>query len=121
LNILGHDGDALGMNGAQVGIFEQANQVGFSRFLKRKDSRALETKIRLKILCNLSNKALKGKLANQQVGRLLVTANLAKSDSAWTVAMRLFDTSRSWSTLASSLGGELFAWSLASSGLASYF
>ena len=34
LNVLGHDGDSLGVNGAQVGIFKQTNQVSLASFLK---------------------------------------------------------------------------------------
>ena len=33
LNILRHDRDSLGVDRAQVGVFEQANQVRFGRFL----------------------------------------------------------------------------------------
>lgn len=33
LDILGHNCHTLGMNGAQVGIFKQANQIGFTCFL----------------------------------------------------------------------------------------
>lgn len=58
LNILGHDGDTLGVDGAQVGIFEEANQVGFASFLQGHDGRALETQIGLKVLCDFSDEAL---------------------------------------------------------------
>jgi hypothetical protein len=30
LDVLGHDGDALGVDGAQVGVLEEADQVGLS-------------------------------------------------------------------------------------------
>ena len=33
LDILGHDGDALGVNRAQVGVFEQTHQIRLRRFL----------------------------------------------------------------------------------------
>ena len=36
LNILRHDGDALGVDGAQVGVFKQSNQVGFTSLLYNK-------------------------------------------------------------------------------------
>ena len=29
LDVLGHDGDTLGVDGAQVGVFEETDQVGF--------------------------------------------------------------------------------------------
>ena len=33
LNVLGHDGDTLGVDGAQVGVLEEANKVGLGGFL----------------------------------------------------------------------------------------
>ena len=49
LHVLGHDGDALGVNGAQVGILEQSNKVSFRSLLEGKYSRALETQVVLDI------------------------------------------------------------------------
>ena len=34
LQVSGHNGHSLGVDGAQVGVFEQGNEVGFSWFLK---------------------------------------------------------------------------------------
>ena len=33
LDVLGHDGDPLGVDGSQVGVFEQADQVSLSSLL----------------------------------------------------------------------------------------
>jgi hypothetical protein len=33
LHVAGHDGDALGVQGAQVGVFEEADEVGLGRLL----------------------------------------------------------------------------------------
>ena len=68
LDILGHDRDTLRMNGAQVGVFKETNKVGIRGFLKGKDGRALEAKIGLEILSNLTDKALEGQLADEQIG-----------------------------------------------------
>ena len=81
LNVLGHDGDALGMDGAQVGVFKETNEVSLASFLKSHDSRALETQIGLEVLSDLSHKTLEGQLADEQLGRFLVTTDLTKSDS----------------------------------------
>ena len=35
LDVLGHDGDTLGMDGAQVGVFEQADQVSLGSLLQK--------------------------------------------------------------------------------------
>ena len=36
LKISGHDGDSLGVDGAQVGILEEGDEVGLGSFLKGK-------------------------------------------------------------------------------------
>jgi hypothetical protein len=107
------------MDGAQVGIFEETHEVGFRGFLKSKDGRSLEAKIRLEILSNLTDETLEGQLADQQVSGLLVATDLAKGDSTRAVTVRLLDSSSSRSGLASSLGGKLLTGSLASGGLTS--
>jgi hypothetical protein len=48
LNVLGHDGHALGVDGAQVGVLEQANQVGLSGLLQGQQGRALEAQVALR-------------------------------------------------------------------------
>ena len=118
LNILGHDGDTLGVNGTKVGILEQTNQVGLSGFLEGKNGRSLEAKIGLEVLGDLTDKTLERELADEQVGRLLVTTNLTASDSSWTVSVGLLDSSSGRGTLTSGLGGELLTRSLSSGGLA---
>jgi histone H3 len=114
LNVLGHDGDTLGMDGAQVGVLEETNKVGLSSLLKGKDGRSLETKIGLEVLSDLTDETLEGKLADEKLGGLLVPADLAKSDGSWAVSVRLLDSASGRSTLASGLGGELLAGGLAS-------
>ena len=37
LDVLGHDGDALGVDGAQVGVLEQTDQVGLGSLLKTRN------------------------------------------------------------------------------------
>ena len=37
LDVLGSDGDTLGVDGTLVGVLEQANQVGLTSFLQYKD------------------------------------------------------------------------------------
>ena len=38
LDVLGHDGDALGVDGAEVGVFEQADKICLRCMLQSKDS-----------------------------------------------------------------------------------
>ena len=115
LNVLGHDGDALGVDGAQVGVFKQTNQVSLASFLKSHHSGALETQIGLEILSDFSHKTLEGQLADQQLGGFLVTTDLTKSDCTRPVTMRFLDSTGGRSALTSCLCGELFAWSFSTS------
>jgi histone H3 len=116
LNVLGHDGNTLGVDGAQVGVLEKSNKVGLSSLLKGKNGRSLETKIGLEVLGNLTHKTLEGQLADEKVGRLLVTTDLTKSYGSGTVTVGLLNSSGGGGRLTSGLGGELLARSLSSSG-----
>ena len=118
LNVLGHDGNTLGVDGAQVGVLEKANKVSFGGFLKGQDGRSLESKIGLEVLGDLTNKTLEGQLADEKVGGLLVTTDLTKSNGSGSVTVGLLDTSGGGGALSGCLGGELFAGSLSSGGLA---
>ena len=42
LDVLGHDGDPLGVDGTQIGVLEQTDQIGLAGFLKGHHGRALE-------------------------------------------------------------------------------
>ena len=107
------------MDGAQVGVLKEADQVGFAGFLKSSNSRALEAKVSLEILGDLTDQTLEGELADEQLGGLLVATDLTKSHGTRPVTVRFLDTTGGWGTLTSGLGGELLARSLSSSGFAS--
>ena len=115
LNVFGHDGDALGVDGAQVGVFKKTNKVSLASLLKGHHSGALETQVGLEILSDFSDKTLEGQLADQQLGGFLVTTDLTKSDCSRPVTMRLLDSTSGRRALTSCLGGELFAWSFSTS------
>lgn len=118
LDIADHDGDTLAVDGTQVDIFEQANQVSFSGFLQSSDSSGLEAQVSLGVLSDFTDKTLEGELADQQFSRLLVATNFTESNSTGSVAVRLLDAG-SGSALASSLGGDLLAGSLTTGRFAS--
>ena len=67
----------------------QAANLRFCCLLKRKNGRRLESQVGFEVLSDLANEALKWQLADQKLGRFLVTTNLAKRDCARAVAMRL--------------------------------
>ena len=62
------------MDGAQVGVLEQADEVGLGRLLQGHHGGALEPQVGLEVLGDLPDQALEGQLADQQLGRLLVPA-----------------------------------------------
>ena len=118
LDVLGHDGNTLGVDGAEVGVLEEANEVGLGGLLEGKDGRSLEAEVGLEVLGDLTDETLEGELADEEVGRLLVTTDLTESDGTGAVTVGLLDAAGGGGTLASGLGGELLAGSLASGGLA---
>ena len=72
LDILGHDGHPLGMDGTEVGVLKETHKVSLASLLKSHYSRALEAQVSLEILSNLADQPLERELADQQLGRLLV-------------------------------------------------
>jgi hypothetical protein len=117
LDILGHDGDTLGVDSTKVRVFEKANKVRFGGFLERKHGGSLESEIRLEILGNLTNQTLERKLADKQVGRLLVPTDFSERNGSGPVTVRLLHSSSRRGRLTGSLGGKLLTRSLASSRL----
>ncbi|KAK2974785.1 hypothetical protein RJ640_026761 [Escallonia rubra] len=72
LDVLGHDGDPLGVNGAKIGVLEETHQVSLRRLLQCGHGGALEPEVGLEVLGDLSDQPLEGQLPDQQLGALLV-------------------------------------------------
>ena len=70
------------MDGAQVGIFKQADEVCLDGFLERTNGRRLEAKVRLEVLGDFTDETLEGELADQELSRLLVATNLTEGDGS---------------------------------------
>ena len=51
----GLDRDALGVDGAQVGVLKEGDEVGLDRLLQGANGGRLEAKVGLEILCNFAN------------------------------------------------------------------
>ena len=111
------NGNTLGVDGAEIGVFKERDEVSLDGLLESADGRGLEAEIRLEVLGDLTDKALEGQLADEKLGGLLVTTDLTESDGTRLITMRLLDTTGAGSRLASGLGGELLTGSLATSGL----
>jgi hypothetical protein len=114
LDILWHDGHSLGVDGAQVGVFEKTHQVGLAGFLQSHDGGALETQVGLEVLGDLTDQTLEGQFADQQFRALLVPTDFTEGDCSWTVTMWFLHSAGSRCALTGGFGGQLFSRSLAS-------
>lgn len=108
LDVFGHDGDSLGVDGTQIGIFKQPHQVRFTGLLLRTratglaslpqkpgrrpprhqafvshlkgtDGRTLKPQVGLEVLGDLPHQPLERQLPDEQLSRLLVATDLSQS------------------------------------------
>ena len=93
LDVLGHDGDTLGVDGAQVGVLKETDKVSLRGLLEGHDSAGLETQVSLEVLGDLTDQTLEGQLADQELGRLLVTTDLTEGDGSGPVPVGLLHAS----------------------------
>ena len=82
MEITSHEGDALGVEGAEVGVREETSDVGFSRFLEGSDGGCLPAETVLVAGGELTDEALEGGLAHEEISGLLVLLDLAEGDGA---------------------------------------
>src|SRR3978361_2418217 len=68
LDVLRHDGHSLGVNGAQVGVLEETDQISLAGLLQRHDGGALEAQVGLEGL---------GRFAGAQLERPRAVARFA--------------------------------------------
>jgi histone H3 len=83
LDVLGLDSDTLGVDGAQVGVLEQRDEVSLNGLLESTDGGGLETEIGLEVLGDLTDQTLEGELADEQLSGLLVATDLTQSDGTY--------------------------------------
>ena len=69
MEILGLDGDSLGVDSGQVGVLEQGNEVSLGGFLESGDGRGLESEISLEVLGDFSDQSLEGEFSDEELGR----------------------------------------------------
>eukprot|EP00215_Chloropicon_roscoffensis_P008009 CAMPEP_0197501230 /NCGR_PEP_ID=MMETSP1312-20131121/502_1 /TAXON_ID=464262 /ORGANISM="Genus nov. species nov., Strain RCC2335" /LENGTH=185 /DNA_ID=CAMNT_0043047075 /DNA_START=667 /DNA_END=1222 /DNA_ORIENTATION=- len=82
LDVTGHDGDTLGVDGAQVGVLEESNKVGLGGLLESHDGGGLEPEVGLEVLGDLPDEPLEGKLPDEELGGLLVPPDLPQGDGS---------------------------------------
>ena len=66
MNVLGHDGDPLGVDGAEVGVLKETHEVGLTGLLESHHSGALKAEVGLEILSDLSDETLERQLGKKQ-------------------------------------------------------
>lgn len=71
------------MDGAQVGVLEEGDEVGLDGLLKSTDGGGLEAEVGLEVLSNLTDQTLEGELADEQLSGLLVATDLTESDGTY--------------------------------------
>ena len=92
LDVLALDGDTLGVDGAEVGVLEEGDEVSLNGLLERTDGGALEAEVGLEVLGDLTNQTLEGELADEELRGLLVATDFTESDGTRPEAMGLLDT-----------------------------
>ena len=107
LDVLRHDGHTLGVDRAQVGVLEEADKVRLGRLLESEDGRALESKVSLELLSDLTHKTLERQLADEELRALLVATDLTESDRTGAVTVGLLHAASRGRRLAGGLSGEL--------------
>jgi len=99
LDIFGHNGDSLGVDGAKVGVFEKTDQVALRSFLEGKDGRGLESQVSFEFLSNFSDQSLERELSDQKLSRFLVLSDFSEGDGSGSISVGLFNST--------SVGGRL--------------
>jgi len=114
LDILWHNGHTLGVDCAQVGVLEKANQVSFTGLLKSADGCTLEPEISFEVLSNFSDQPLEWQFTDEKLGGFLVTTDLTEGDGSRPVPVGLLDSTCGGRRLPGGFGGQLLPGGLAS-------
>ena len=118
LDVSGHDGDSLGVDGAEVGVFEEGHEVGLSGFLEGKHGGALESEFLLELVGDFSDESLEGEFSDEEVSGLLVLPDFSEGNCSGFESVGFLDTGGDGSALPGDLlGDQLFPGHLLSSAL----
>jgi len=118
LEISGHDGDSLGVDSAQVGVFEEGDEVSLSSFLKGQNSWALESELLLELVSNFSDESLEGEFSDEEISWLLIFSDLSEGNCSGFEAVGLLNSGGDWSALSGDfLSNELLSGNLLGSWL----
>jgi hypothetical protein len=109
LDVLGHNGDSLGVDGSQVGVFEETDEVGLGGFLEGQDGGRLESQVVLELGGDLSNESLERQFPNEELGALLEFSDFSESDSAGSESVCLLDSASLDGSLLGLLVGDVLS------------
>jgi len=113
LHVLGHDGNSLGVDGAKVGVLEEADHVGLGGLLEGEHGGRLETKLVSVLRSDFADESLERQLSDEELGGFLETSDFAESDSAGSETMGFLDAvSGLLGLLGSGLVGDVLSWVL---------
>lgn len=87
MDVLLLDGDTAGVDGAEVGVFEEGDEVGLDGLLEGADGGGLEAQVGLEVLGDFTDETLEGELADEQLGGLLVATDFTQSDSSYFIVL----------------------------------
>jgi hypothetical protein len=78
---------------AEVGVFEESNEVGLGGFLESEDCGGLESEVILELRGNLSDESLERKLSDEELSALLESSDFSEGNCSWSESVWLLDTS----------------------------
>ena len=109
------------MDGAEVSVLEEADEVSFGGFLKGSDGAGLESEVTAESGGDFSNEPLEWELPDEEVSALLVLPDFSEGDGTWAESVLLLGTLGvdGWGGLAGGLGTEGLPWGLTTGGLSS--
>ena len=110
LKISGHDGDSLGVDSAEVGVFEEGDQVSFSGFLEGQDCRWLESEFLFPLVRDFSDHSLEGEFSNEEISWFLIFSDFSQGNCSGFESVGFLDSCGDWSWFSGNLlGNQLFS------------
>ena len=79
------------MDGAEVGVLEEGDEVGLGGFLEGEHGGALEPEFLLELVGDLADESLEGKLSDEEVSGLLVLPDFPEGNRSGFEAVGLLD------------------------------
>ena len=116
LNILWHDGHSFRVNGRQIGVFKEWDDVSFRRLLQSEDCSALETEVILELSRYLTDQSLEREFPDQEVRWFLVSSNFSECNGSGAETVRFLDATSGWSWFPCRFRRQLLSRGLSSSG-----